>query len=104
MSKFYGKIGFSKIVNSSPGVWKEDIVERDYVGDLIRMSISSQNSNNINDNVMINHKISIVCDNYAYDNHNLIRYVILNNSKWKVTNIEIERPRLILSLGGIFNG
>ena len=61
-------------------------------------------ANVINDDININNSISIVADPYAYENFHNMRYAILEGVKWKITNVEINRPRLILTIGGVYNG
>lgn len=101
--KFSGKVGFATIKETAPGVWSEVIADRKYVGDITRLARSLQASQSINDNVNLNNQISIVADMFAYENFFNIRYVVWCKSKWKVTNVEVKRPRLILTLGGVYN-
>lgn len=103
MAKFHGFVGYSITHETSPGVWEEKIVKREYFGDVLRLSRSLQNSQSINDNLVINNQISIVADAFAYENFFAIRYVSWLNSKWKVSNVEVQRPRLILTLGSVYN-
>ena len=104
MAKFYGVIGFVETVETSPGVWEESATERNYSGDVIKDSKRWQAGENLNDNLTINNKISIIADPFAYENFPMIRYVKWMGASWKITNIDVERRRLILSIGGIYNG
>ena len=104
MAKFYGIIGFVETVETSPGVWEESATERNYSGDVIKDSKHWQAGENLNDNLTINNKISIIADPFAYENLPMIRYVKWMGVSWKITNIDVERPRLILSIGGVYNG
>lgn len=104
MNKWYGKIGFADHVETSPGIWEEVIVERPYYGDVIRNSRSLQNSGEINDNVKISNKISIVADPYANQHMFAMRYVEFQGVKCKVDIVDVEYPRLHLSIGGVWNG
>lgn len=105
MSKFYGKIGFaSEVKEVRPGIWKDEIIEKSYFGDLIKNNRKLQNSNQVNDNINISNEISIIADPYANNNFHSIRYVEFMGSKWKVTNVEVQYPRLILTIGGVYNG
>lgn len=106
MAKYYGTIGFIETVEDPPdsGVWKEKVVERKYYGDLLANSRRWDSSGELNDNFKINNKISIVSDFYANNNFHIIRYAELLGAKWKITNVEIEYPRLILTLGDIYHG
>lgn len=106
MAKFYGNIGFAEQVETRPGVWVEQIVEKPYCGDLTRYPNISigQSSTDVNSNINISHNISIVADLYAKQNSQYMRYATIMGAKWKITNIEIQYPRLILTVGGLYNG
>lgn len=104
MAKFYGEIGYSIASETKPGVWEPTIVKRNYYGDVIRNTRRLQSSGNVNDNIEISNEISILSDPYAYENFHLIAYVEYMGTKWKVSNVEVQYPRLILTLGGIYNG
>ena len=103
MSKYCGVIGYAETVETSPGVWTEEITERKYYGDLIRNTRKLQSSGNQNDNITISNEISIVADPFAYENFHAIRYAEFMGSKWKVTSVDVQYPRLILSLGEVYN-
>ena len=107
MAKFYGKIGFVDTVEDpdNPGVWEEKTVEKEYRGELIRVNRRLQSSSNsVNDNITISNEISIVADPYANENMYAMRYVIFGGAKWKIETVDVEYPRLKLSIGGIYNG
>lgn len=103
MPKFYGAIGYEVTVETSPGVWEEQIKERNYYGDLIRNTRRLQGADKVNDDINIANEISIVADPYANDHFYSMRYVAFQGAKWKVSNVEVQPPRLILSLGGLYN-
>lgn len=102
MAKFYGTVGFVKTVESAPGVWTEQIVERKYYGNVISRTRSLQ-SNGVNDNINISDEISIVADPFANENYFAIRFVEYMGAKWKIQSISVQFPRLNLSLGGLYN-
>lgn len=104
MGKFYGKIGYIETVETSPGVYTEQTVEREYYGDFLRNSSKFQTSGNLNDDVTINNEISIVADPYAFKNFHTLRYITYMGVKWKIVNVEVRYPRLILAVGGVYNG
>lgn len=103
MAKFYGKVGYAVTEETTPGVWKPSIVEKEYYGDLIRNSRRLESTSKVNDDVSIENQISIVADPFAYKNFHNIRYVEYMGVKWKVSNIEVQYPRLILTMGGVWN-
>lgn len=104
MSKWYGKIGYAETAETDPGIWEEQITERSYYGESFRNTRLLQSSGNVNDNVNIANQISIVADPYANQNFHAMRYVEFMGTKWKITDIEVQYPRLILTIGGIHNG
>jgi|WetSurMetagenome_2_1015567.scaffolds.fasta_scaffold143434_2 hypothetical protein len=104
MAKFHGKIGYASPVETAPGVHKNVISEREYYGDVIRESRNWRESNQVNDNLTVSNRISITADDFANANFSAMRYVIWDEVYWKVTTVEVQRPRLILSLGGVYNG
>lgn len=103
MAKFYGKVGFLRTEESAPDVYSEVLTERLYKGDVIRNQKRYQSSESLNDDVVLSNNISIVADDYANENVFAIKYVIYKGVPWKVTNVEIQRPRIILTLGGKYN-
>lgn len=104
MAKFYGKIGYASTVETKPGVYEEQIVERFYYGDLIRNIRRLQSADQVNDDINISNEISIVADPYATNNFHTMRYAVFMGTKWKISNVEVSYPRLILTLGGVYNG
>lgn len=102
MPKFYGKIGFAESVETAPGVWEETIVERNYYGEVVRNTRKLVTSDHLNDDISITNEISIISDPYANKNFHSMRYVKFMGTAWKVNSIEVQYPRLILSLGGEF--
>ena len=104
MAKWYGEIGFAETVETEPGVWVEETTVRPYYGDLVRNTRRLENSGGVNDNVNISNDISIIADPYANHNFHSIRYIEFMGAKWKVSNIEVRYPRLILTIGGVYNG
>ena len=104
MNKWYGKIGYAETVETKPGVWEEQITERQYFGELNPNIRKLQDAGQVNDDINIANKLSIVADAYARDHFHSMRYVEFMGARWKINNIEVLHPRLILSLGGVWNG
>ena len=103
MAKWFGKIGFAETVEVKPGVWKEQITERNYYGDLIRNTRRLQSTDKLNDDIDISNEISIIADPYANQNFYSMRYVEFMGAKWKISNVEVLFPRLTLTIGGLYN-
>jgi hypothetical protein len=104
MAKFHGKIGFVTSAEQAAGVWTDSVTEREYYGDIIRETKSWQQRDQVNDNLTLGNRISIIGDDFANLSFATMRYIIWGGEYWKISSIEILRPRLILSLGGIYNG
>ena len=104
MGKWFGKIGYAVREQTSPGVWTDLITEREYYGDTVRNWNSRYSqSNNVNDNITVQNSISIIADPFAYEHFSAIRYVVFMGTKWKVDSIEVQYPRLLVTLGGVYN-
>lgn len=103
MAKFYGKVGFMETEETSPGNWEEKTTERYYYGDVTRNMRRWDSSSNQNDNLNVNNEISIVSDPYAVQNFHAIRYVEWMGALWKVNSVDVQYPRLTLSIGGVYN-
>lgn len=104
MAKFYGVIGYGETIEKAKGVWKPAITERRYSCEVIRNSRRFQTGENLNDNLTVNNRISIVADPFAYQNISTMRYIKWMGVSWKIIEVDIQRPRLILTIGGVYNG
>lgn len=104
MSKFYGEVGYSEQIETSPGVWEEVITERKYFGDVIRNVTRMQPSEHLNDNLNADNRLSIVADPFAYENFSKMRYVSWLGELWKIASVDVQRPRLVLTVSGVYNG
>lgn len=103
MAKFYGKVGFASTVESAPGVYTNDIVEKYYRGDVLKNTRRYEQGSGVADDVKLNNKISILGDNFSNEHFHELVYVEWLGGLWRVTNVEITHPRLILTLGGVYN-
>ena len=104
MAKFSGKVGYVIPVETKPGVYTNQATERQYFGDVIRESRQFSGSTQVNENLTINNRITITANDFAYENLSAMRYVVWLGAYWRITNIDVQRPRLILSIGGVYNG
>lgn len=106
MAKFAGEVGYGVSLETPPGsgVWKDQITEQSYFGDIDRETRQLTEGPNVNKNITVSNSISIMADQFAIENFANIRYVRWNGSLWTVTNVEVQRPRLILSLGSVYDG
>lgn len=105
MSKWFGAIGFCDTVESVPGIWEEQIIEKNYYGDIVKNNRRfSEQSDSTNDNITVDNQLSVLADPYIHENLHRIRYVCFMGAKWKITSFEIQYPRIVLTLGGEYNG
>ena len=104
MAKFYGSIGFVETVRTQPGIWEEKSTERFYSGNLEKLSRGLQSSDSVNDNLTVSNIVSVIMDPFAEQNLYAIRYVEFGGAKWKISNVEVQYPRLRLTIGGLYNG
>lgn len=104
MAKFFGNIGFESLEETAPGIYTSpEIVEKPYCGDVINFTRRLQNSGEINDSITLSNKISIICDAYANQNFHRMKYVEYMGAKWKISYVEAQYPRLILTFGDLYN-
>lgn len=99
MARWYGEIGYAETMETSPGVWEEVVIPRMYTGDMNSLSRAVRNSGGINDNVEIGMELSVVSDPYALSNFSNMRYAEYLGTRWKIRNVSVQYPRLVLSLG-----
>lgn len=106
MPRFYGKVGFGVTAENPPdsGVWEDVIVEKPYFGDIKKDSRKMSDGQSVNTDISLTNLIEIVADGYAVDNVSNIRFVEMAGAAWKVATAEVQRPRLILRIGEVYNG
>lgn len=105
MARFHGNVGYTgDQVESVPGVWEDQIVEFPYSGDVLRNTRKLEPGDGLNKDIVVNNSISILCDQYAIEHFFNIRYVVWEGVRWTVTNVEVQRPRLLLNIGSVYNG
>lgn len=104
MAKWYGNIGYTVTNETEAGLWEPVIIEKTYYGDITTDRRKRENSTNVNDNINLSNVISIIADPFAVKNCSYMTYIEIMGSKWKITDIEVQYPRLILTVGGVYNG
>ena len=101
--KCSGVIGYARTEETQPSVWTEVIEERKYYGDIIRNNRRFINDDQINSGISLNNSISIVSNKFMLDNLGVMKYLTFKGSKWKIESVEIQPPRIIITLGGLYN-
>lgn len=105
MARYYGEIGYAETVETAPGVYDAScIVKRMYYGDVVRNTRRWDRGESANDDLNVSNTISIVADAYAMNHFFAIRYISWMGARWKVTGVEVQPPRLLLTIGGVYNG
>jgi len=104
MAKWHGNIGYAEQVDTTRGVFEEQITKREYRGDILKNTRRWQSGEGLNDNLNVNNKVSILADPYANQHFHNMRFIEWYGADWKITNVEVQRPRLILTIGGVYNG
>lgn len=105
MARFFGNIGFSKAVETAPGIWTDDeIVPFKYKGDVIRVGRRWEKGEGLNDDLIVNNYVSVIADSFMLENLHAMKWVEFSGSKWKVASVEVEYPRIKITLGGLWNG
>lgn len=104
MAKESGFIGYAINKEVKPGVWKDTIVKKPYKGNMIRNNIRNDLQNTVNGSIVLNNQVSFIANPFAISNSTRIRFITLMGSAWNVTNVEVLRPKLLLTIGGAYNG
>ena len=103
MAKFCGVIGYVRTVETTPGIYEEIVTENEYYGDVIKNTRRLSGTDKVNDDITISNRFSIIADPFANHNFHAMRYIVFMGAKWKITEVEVQYPRLILSVGGLYN-
>jgi hypothetical protein len=104
MARFFGEVGYGRSVESKPGVWVDEMTEYSYSGDVIRNARNLEVGDRVNNDISVSNSISVVADEYAFEHFFNIKYVRWAGVLWTVTSVEVRSPRLILTLGSVYNG
>jgi len=104
MAKFLCPVGFVTSAENVPGVWIDSATTRNYAAMTIRNISRTLPGEDANQDLRFDSRISIVADPYANENFSAIRFIEMNGVLWKVTSVEVQRPRLLLTIGGVYNG
>lgn len=103
MPKCSGVIGYALAGETQPGVWTEGITEKKYIGEIVKDNRRIVDQGEINGSINISNNISVISNRFMLDNMAYMRYLTFNNSKWKISSVEIKPPRIIITLGGLYN-
>ena len=104
MAKWCGKIGFTNTVETEPGIWDTEVVEKQYFGDVLDYRWKRQSSGKVNDDINISNRISILADPYAMNHCSTMTYIEFMGANWKISDVSVQYPRLVINIGGVYNG
>lgn len=106
MARFYGAIGYGESVEEPPnsGIHVDVITEANYYGDVIKNTRKLESGESLNHDISVGNSISIVADQHAVEHFHSMRYIRWAGSLWTIDSVEVRAPRLILSLGSVYNG
>lgn len=104
MARWFGNVGYAMSVEYEPGAWEHNVIEKPYYGDLITDRRRRQSQDSVNDSIALANVISILADPFAIQNCSYMAYAELMGTKWKITDVEVQYPRLLLTIGGVWNG
>lgn len=104
MAKFSCKIGYAIPVETAPGVWTDQTIEKNYRGDVILNQQRWQQAEKLNDDLNLDNSVSIIADSFAYANFGYIAYIIWMGRKWRIQSLAVSRPRIVLQIGGLYHG
>lgn len=104
--RFRGVIGYGESAETLPGtgVWEDVITEHPYGGDVIRDTRRLEKGEEIHDDISVNNSISIVADAKANADFRKMQYVMWRGTRWTIDTVEVRPPRLLLTLGDVYNG
>ena len=105
MAKFYGVIGYAVPEETAPGVWTDVVTEREYFGDILENTTRwSSDTDSTIDELTISNRFSILADPFAYENFQSMKYIEFMGAKWKISTVSVNRPRITITVGGVYNG
>lgn len=107
--RFAGLVGYIETEETSPGIHLPVETTRKMRGDVL--SAKTQNSQDgrttetsLYKDIRLSHRFSLVGDAYSFKNYMYLKWIIVEGHKWEVSSVEIQSPRLLISIGGLYNG
>lgn len=104
MGKFAGQIGFIKSAERTPGLFENETIERPYTGEILQDVRNWRSNETVNDDLTLSNRFSVIADNYILNNMYTMKYVVWRGVRWSVTKIELQAPRITITVGGVYNG
>lgn len=102
--KFCGQIGYIYEREIRPGITISDPEEHLAYGDVLSNVRRWQTDSDINDDLTTSNRISILADAFVCEHMGAMRYCKWLGTAWEIKSVELNYPRAILTLGGVYNG
>lgn len=103
-NKFYGIVGYGHSVEVAKSVWDLQITEKSYYGDVVKNSVRQVEGEPILNDLSVGNSISLLADPYAFEHFFAMKYILWAGTYWTVSEVTELRPRLLVRLGGVYNG
>ena len=104
MARFSGPIGINRgTVETAPGIIKRNIVEVEVTGEVRQLKFRWPEAG-MRDGLKAQHVLSVVTPEDSEIDLTEAVYIGWQGRKWSVTSIQYKRPRVELTLGGLYNG
>lgn len=100
--KWFGEIGYFVESNNVDGIVTDSFITQQYYGDIIKDYKTNTSENAVNEDFELSNRISVVADPYLISHFHKIAWISFMETKFKVRSVELQYPRLIVSLGGVF--
>ena len=104
MTRFSDKVGYVSQGSLVDGVQEVVVTERVYKGEVLENISSLQDGEKVNDDIRLQDRVSLIADAYGLENFSQIRFVVRMGIPWIAQTVRVERPRIIISLGGVYHG
>jgi hypothetical protein len=102
--KYSGKVGFATQVETSPGVWDDTIVEKDYIGDVVQRTERLDNAESITPRYRTTTSFSVLADAVLNERRSDIRYIRYKGVAWAVSSVILKYPRMEMYIDEEYNG
>lgn len=100
--KWFGEIGYFEETENVDGVTTNTFQTQQYYGDIIKNYKTNTDAGTVNEDFDVNNRISVVADPYLIGHFHRIAWITFMDVKFKVHSVELQYPRLIVSLGGVY--
>ena len=105
MNRVIIKLGFSYTRDDGHGVWKQVNTEKVYKAEITSHKwYLNREKDTPNVSYKTGESFSVLMDSFLQENLGYITYVVLNGVKWDISSIDVQRPRVHITPGGMYHG